>query len=231
MSDVAAGGPRVDRGRGGMLGRMMSERPATPAPQENVWTAAVRANPEHPRQYAARWTRFEDEGRDIHGEARLVDAMADRGARILDAGCGTGRIGGWLAERGHAVAGVDLDPHLISVAAERYPGVRWEVGDLATFTLAGDDGAPAPFDLIVSAGNVLTVLAESERRPALERLLAHLAQGGRMVAGFGLTRGYPFEDFAADAEATGWRLDQRFSTWQLHPAADDFLVAGLSRAE
>ena len=52
------------------------------------------------------------------GEARLIDAMAPRGARILDVGCGQGRTGAYLHSRGHRVTGVDLDPHLIERARE-----------------------------------------------------------------------------------------------------------------
>ena len=43
-------------------------------------------------------------GDDIDGEARFVDALADRGAAILDAGCGVGRVAGRLA-RGRAPRG------------------------------------------------------------------------------------------------------------------------------
>ncbi|XRA56623.1 SAM-dependent methyltransferase, partial [Glutamicibacter nicotianae] len=48
------------------------------------------------------------------------------------------------------------------------------------------------FDLIVSAGNVVTFLSESERRPALHQLREHLASDGRMIIGFGSGRGYEF---------------------------------------
>lgn len=199
------------------------------APQENLWLAAVRNNPEHAQNYAARWRGFVQEGRDIFGEARTIDAMAERGSRILDAGCGTGRIGGWLAERGHQVFGVDLDPQLIAVAREDYPSVNWSVGNLAEFELRTPSGEQREFDLIVSAGNVLTFLSGAERVPALGRLREHLAQDGRLIVGFGAGRGYEFEDFEADAGAVGLRMEQRFSSWQLHLPAKDFLVAVLSR--
>jgi len=201
------------------------------APQENVWVAAVRANPEHARNYAQRWRNLVEEGRDIFGEARMIDALADRGSRILDAGCGTGRIGGWLAEHGHHVVGVDLDEYLISVAREDYPEAEWAVGNLATLQLRDEAGAPRQFDLIVSAGNVVTFLAEDERLPALRRLADHLAPEGRLVIGFGAGRGYEFDVFEADAAQSGLQLEQRFSTWQLHAASADFLVAVLSRKE
>ncbi|MDN5600472.1 MAG: class I SAM-dependent methyltransferase, partial [Brachybacterium sp.] len=192
-------------------------------PDENLWSAALRRDPEHAHRYAERWQRLEAAGQDIHGEARLLDAMAERGSRILDAGCGSGRLGGYLARSGHDVTGVDLDPHLVEVARTDHPGARWEVGDLAELAL------PEQFDLIVSAGNVLTFLAGAERRPALARLAAHLAPEGRLVVGFGLDRGYALEDFEDDAQEAGLALSQRFGTWDLRPASDDFLVGILTR--
>lgn len=201
-----------------------------PGPDENLWTAALRRNPEHAKGYAERWRRLEAAGKDILGEARLLDAMAERGARILDAGCGSGRLGGHLARAGHDVVGVDLDPHLIEVARAEHPGARWEVGNLAALDLRGEDGAPLRFDLQVCAGNVLTFLAGQERRPALARLAEHLAPEGRPVVGFGMDRGYALEDFTADAAASGLQLQQRFSSWELHPAGDGFLVGVLASA-
>ena len=198
-----------------------------PGPDENLWTAALRRNPEHAKGYAERWRRLEAAGKDILGEARLLDAMAERGARILDAGCGSGRLGGHLARAGHDVVGVDLDPHLIEVARAEHPGARWEVGNLAALDLRDEGGARLLFDLQVSAGNVLTFLAGAARRPALAALATHRAPLGRLVVGFGLDRGYALEDFTADAEVEGLVLVQRFSSWDLRPASDDFLVGVL----
>ena len=87
-----------------------------------TWSEIVAADPGHSRRYAERWANFAAQGRDIDGEARLIDAMAPRGGRILDAGCGQGRLGGYLAGRGHRVVGVDIDPYLISVARDVQPG-------------------------------------------------------------------------------------------------------------
>lgn len=199
-----------------------------PGPQENVWLAALRANPDHARNYARRWSSLVAEGRDIYGEARLTDAMAERGSNILDAGCGTGRIGGWLAERGHQVVGVDLDATLIEVARRDWPQADWQVQNLAELSLLDESGNPAEFDLVVAAGNVLTFLSVDERLPALARLREHLATDGRIVVGFGAGRGYDFDEFEADAGRAGLVLEQRYSTWTLRPPASDFLVAVLS---
>src|SRR5690625_5706700 len=54
-------------------------------------------DPEHSKWYISRFRNKAEIGEDLAGEARLVDAMVERKSRILDAGCGTGRTGGYLA--------------------------------------------------------------------------------------------------------------------------------------
>ena len=44
--------------------------------------------------YKDEFTTLIETGADVEGEARLADALVARGARILDAGAGVGRIGG-----------------------------------------------------------------------------------------------------------------------------------------
>ncbi len=51
----------------------------------------------HSQWYVDRFRTLAAEGADLEGEARLVDAMRPRGARILDAGCGPGRLAGRAA--------------------------------------------------------------------------------------------------------------------------------------
>lgn len=99
------------------------------------WEAKVRENPAHSHWFVERFRTMAAEGRDLAGEARLVDAMLPRGARVLDAGCGSGRIGAALIERGHTVVGVDVDPVLIEAARTDHPAGQWLVGDLAELDL------------------------------------------------------------------------------------------------
>ena len=47
------------------------------------WTAIVAENPDHSRWYIERFRGLAAEGHDLHGEARLIDAMVPRNARIL----------------------------------------------------------------------------------------------------------------------------------------------------
>ena len=191
----------------------------------------TQADPGHSAAYIQRFRDLAAQGMDLVGEARLVDAMLPRNSRVLDAGCGPGRIGGHLAQVGHQVVGVDVDPELIAEARKVHPGARWLVGDLAELDLPALGVEPG-FDVVVCAGNVMTFLAPSTRTEVLRRFGVHLREGGRAVVGFGAGRGYPFEEFRADVREAGLREDVLLSSWDLRPYAPDadFLVAVLSRA-
>ncbi|MEU6075100.1 class I SAM-dependent methyltransferase [Micromonospora sp. NPDC047074] len=186
--------------------------------------------PEHSQWYIDRFRRLAAEGADLAGEARLLDALVPPGSRILDAGCGTGRVGAALAARGHTVVGVDADPALVEAARADHPGPHWLVADLAELDLAAA-GEPEPFDAAVVAGNVLAFVAPGTEPEVLRRIAAHLRPDGVMAVGFGTDRGYPLTGFDADAVAAGLRLEHRFATWDLRLWRDDaeFAVTVLRR--
>ena len=152
-------------------------------------------------------------GADVHGEAAFVAGLLEPGARVLDAGCGTGRVAVELARRGFDVAGADNDPSMLEVA-RRSDDVRWYDADLAALHL------PERFDLVVAAGNVVVFLAEGTEQEVLRRLAAHLVPGGLLVSGWRTDR------LAADAYdrlAAGAGLEpvERWSTWDREPWRDD----------
>ncbi|MCL3861026.1 bifunctional 2-polyprenyl-6-hydroxyphenol methylase/3-demethylubiquinol 3-O-methyltransferase UbiG [Actinotalea sp. K2] len=194
------------------------------------WEAKTQSNPGHSHWYVERFRAMAADGADLAGEARMIDAMLPRGSRVLDAGCGPGRVGGELAARGHAVVGVDVDPVLVEAARQDHPAGDWHVGDLAELDLPAA-GVVEPFDAIVCAGNVLTFLAAGTEVEVLRRLAAHLAEDGRLVVGFGAGRGYDFDAFFADVVTAGLHLEIALSTWDLRPftGSQDFLVAVLAR--
>ncbi|GAB1510165.1 class I SAM-dependent methyltransferase [Actinophytocola sp. KF-1] len=199
--------------------------------EQSIWMRKVADDPGHSTWYVERFRTMARNGDDLAGEARFVDAMVRRGARVLDAGCGPGRVGGALAAAGHDVVGVDVDPALIAAAEEDHPGPRWLVGDLAELDLPAR-GVGEPFDAIVCAGNVMAFLAPSTRLEVLRRFRAHLREDGRAAIGYGAGRGYGFDEFLADAKTAGFAADLLLSTWDLRPFTEDadFLVAVLRPA-
>lgn len=199
--------------------------------EPGTWEQVVAANPNHAQNYAERFRRMAADGADLLGEARFVDAMAPRGAHILDAGCGPGRHAGELHQRGHRVVGVDLDPHLIEVARAEAPGPEYFVSNLHVLDLPAL-GVAEPFDVILCAGNVIAFPAPSSRRPILSRFAAHLKDEGRAVIGFGKGRNYDFGEFVEDAEASGLALEVGLASWDLRPFEEDsnFLVGIFRKA-
>ncbi|MFG2062200.1 class I SAM-dependent methyltransferase [Micromonospora sp. NPDC048871] len=191
---------------------------------------ATDTGPEHSQWYVDRFRNLAAEGADLAGEARLVDALVPPRSRILDAGCGTGRVGAELAARGHTVVGVDADPVLVEAARADHPGPRWLVADLAELDLAAT-GQSEPFDGAVLAGNVMTFVAAGTEVAVLRRVAAHLRPDGVIAVGFGTDRGYSLRDFDDHVAAAGLHAEHRFATWDLRPWHEgaDFAVSVLRR--
>lgn len=167
---------------------------------------------EQRKEYSQRFVEIAAQGNDIDGEGRFVDAMAGRGSRILDAGCGAGRVTDYLRRCGHRATGVDVDPLLIEAGLEQHPEADLRVLDLAD--LSADLGT---FDIIVCPGNVITFVAEGTEPEVLAAMARVLAPGGRVVFGFHIDRTVSVDDLDRWAARLDWSLEFRFGTWELDP--------------
>jgi SAM-dependent methyltransferase len=141
--------------------------------------------------YAGRFAALAASGADVHGEASYAASLVPPPARVLDAGCGTGRVAARLAELGYDCTGVDVDPSMLAVARREHPGPVWVLADLADLAdLGGLDEAGAVvaggYDLVLAAGNVIPLLAEGALQPTVAELARVLAPSGLLVCGFGL---------------------------------------------
>lgn len=189
--------------------------------------------------FAAHFAELIESGADIEGEARLADALVKRGANILDAGAGFGRVGAALQARGHRVVAAEKDPELVAMAAEHYPDLPVVRTDILSLTpdLLASSGRPTAYDLILLVGNVIVLLAPDTERRVLATLAALLGEGGRILVGFhpqrtfGNARDYPVGDFVADVEAVGLTVQHRFGSYELAPPSDEYCVAVLVRSD
>lgn len=187
------------------------------SPPANPWLATrTRTGQEYDAPYEARAAA----GSNVHGEAdllaALLQAMAPQPAvdmyRVLDAGCGTGRIAIELARRGVAVVGVDLDAVMLTQARAKAPQLDWRQGDLAAIDLG------QRFDAVLLAGNVMIYLTPGTEAATLDNLARHLEPGGLVVAAFELPAPswsrLTLEAYDRLAAAAGLTLVARWSTWQ-----------------
>jgi len=106
-----------------------------------------------------------------------------QGEPILELGCGTGRVLIPLAEAGHTLVGLDIDPHMLmycqgSVPKELANRVHLLLGDLTAFHLG------TQFPLILLPCNTYSTLAEEKRQAALTCIRTHLKPGGLFAIGF-----------------------------------------------
>jgi ubiquinone/menaquinone biosynthesis C-methylase UbiE len=124
---------------------------------------------------AALYDTFNPPGEDTAFYVRLAGGESKR---ILDVGCGTGQLACALAERGHAVTGLDPAGAMLAVARRRPGGdrVSWIQGDARSAVLA------ERFDLAIMTGHAFQVLLEdSDVRAVLQTVRRHVALGGRFA--------------------------------------------------
>ncbi len=116
------------------------------------------------------------EGRDTMRSLMLSQLPEDlRGARVLDAGCGTGAATAELAARGADVVAIDISPKLVEIAAKRLPDglegrVTFRAGDMLGTALGR-------FDHVIAMDSLIYYT-----RPDLEVALGELSQrAGQIV--------------------------------------------------
>lgn len=180
--------------------------------------------------YDARWRKLAAEGKGIHGEADLVESLLQDvgGNRVLDAGCGTGRVAIELARRGLSVVGVDADAAMLDTALAKAPELSWIHADLVDT----DTYVDSEFDIVVAAGNVMIFLAPGTERRVVGQLAARLAPRGLLVSGFQLKTGrLTLERYDECAAEAGLESVGRWSTWDREPFAGGDYAVSLHRRD
>jgi SAM-dependent methyltransferase len=100
---------------------------------------------------------------------RLIEVLDEHGSpgTALDLGCGTGRDGVYLAERGWTVTGIDGVSQAIDAAGSRARKadveVSWLLGDVTALESLRLEG---PFDLVLDRGCFHGLSADQRRRCA-----------------------------------------------------------------
>lgn len=113
--------------------------------------------------------------------AELESRSGDRPRRVLDLGCGGGRILVPLVEAGHEVVGMDRDPDAVTdarAAAASAGGATVVEGDL----VAPDSWPDGPFDAVVCLGHTFVEIADvDDAVRALAGMRSRLSSDGLVV--------------------------------------------------
>lgn len=118
---------------------------------------------------------------DIAGPQPAIVGIAESGrirGRVLDVGCGTGENALYLAQRGHAVLGLDFVPAAIdrarAKAGERQSTAEFQVADALELSKLGQR-----FDTIIDCG-LFHTFSDEERPVFVRGLHEALVPGGRL---------------------------------------------------
>lgn len=109
----------------------------------------------------------------------LVAHRDELSGRVLEIGCGAGRLTGYLIELATSVVGLDTSPRMVEYCRSAYPGATFMVQDMRDLS----QFATASFDAVVAIDNVVDVLNHSERARVLGEIARLLEPGGILIMG------------------------------------------------
>ncbi|MES2471178.1 MAG: class I SAM-dependent methyltransferase [Patescibacteria group bacterium] len=118
---------------------------------------------------------------DILVSERVVDMLGDvKGKKILDLGCGNGKVARMLYRKGAHVVGVDAVEDQINIAIENSPShIEYHLGDVLKLN---ELNLPKDFDICISLMTFLH-FNESQFLVAAKEIQEHLKPGGRLIYG------------------------------------------------
>ncbi len=157
------------------------------------------------------------DGENVHGEADFIESLLPSleldpmKCRMLDAGCGTGRVAVELSSRGYSLVAIDNDEDMLKRAEAKPSSVRWQLGDVSKDPLGG------PFDVVYMVGNVLVYVEPTRRHLVISNIVQSLAPGGLLVCGTGFAPAFSLDGYDDWCRRAGLRLFERFSTWDSEP--------------
>jgi SAM-dependent methyltransferase len=161
-------------------------------------------------QYAERFVdELEAKPFDRELLSRFADAVrptATGALPVCDLGCGPGHIGGYLAELGLPVIGIDLSVGMVAEARRRFPALTFSQGDMLRLTLpdASLSGIACFYALIhIPRAQVPLALAGMRRVLAADGALLLAVHGGEGTLHADAMAGQP-----ADLDATLFSLTE-----------------------
>jgi SAM-dependent methyltransferase len=132
----------------------------------------VYAKRELVQQYAAKRMLYPAEAAVLK---RYRDDVAER--RVLELGCGAGRLAAHLRPLTAHCVGIDISPHMVEYCQKLLPDLTFAVGDMNELTEFPDAG----FSTVFAIANLLDVVDHDDRLDVLRAIHRLLAPNGLFV--------------------------------------------------
>lgn len=111
-------------------------------------------------------------------EAQILERYRDRlSGRVLEIGCGGGRLSGYLVEIAAELHAIDISPEMVEHCRATYPGASFAIGDMRDLSEHADDS----FEVVFAGSNVLDAVGAADRERALREFARVLAPDGLFV--------------------------------------------------
>jgi SAM-dependent methyltransferase len=109
----------------------------------------------------------------------LLTRYRDRFAgRVVEIGCGGGRLLGYLVRLARRAEGIDVSPAMVRYCRAAFPEAAVTQGDLRAL----DSCLEGSFDVVLASDNILDILDDRERRRVLSEIgERYLIDGGLLV--------------------------------------------------
>jgi SAM-dependent methyltransferase len=189
---------RIQDGRFG--GLRQSPRQATTQAENNarMWTS---------RRLVASYAHASLEPAEALTLARYREALT---GRVLDVGCGAGRVLGYLVMLGADAHGVDISADMVEHCRRMFPTADVRLGDLSDLPAAVE----GTFDAILLPDNLIDIYGDAQRRAVLTGLHALLSAGGLLVFSSHNLAAWerPGRQVASDPKARAVRIARALAT-------------------
>ncbi len=107
--------------------------------------------------------------------ARYRDDIVGR--RVLDLGCGAGRLATYLRPLAAEYVGLDISSHMVDYCRASYPGLEFHQGDMRDLTQFADGS----FDAIFAVFNLFDAVSHADRLKTLAEVRRVLVPGGLLI--------------------------------------------------
>lgn len=115
--------------------------------------------------------------KEIWPEVKVLAEKIENGSRVLDVGCGSGRLLEALSDKDIDYLGVDTSAELLQLASARYPQKKFATGNILDLSAVGGHDFVYVFCLAV----LPHIPGQSLRIKALKELKSKLGPEGRII--------------------------------------------------